>query len=102
MGGAIVAKVAASKRLKNLVGVAVLDVVEGTALSALSHMHTVLENKPSSFPSLKAAIEWSVASGSLKSLESAKLSIPSQLVEREGKFYWRTNLEKTEQFWKGF
>ncbi len=58
MGGAIAAKAAASGRIKNLAGLVVVDVVEGTALLALSHMHSILENRPQSFDSLESAIQW--------------------------------------------
>jgi protein phosphatase methylesterase 1 len=101
MGGAIAARTGASGKIKNLLGVVVVDVVEGTALAALSHMQNILENRPKSFDSIHSAIEWSVSSGMLKKLESARLSIPSQLVERDGKYFWRTNLPKSEPHWKG-
>ncbi len=41
-----------------LLGYAVLDVVEGSAMEALAHMETYLWTRPSSFPSLASAIEW--------------------------------------------
>ncbi len=56
MGGAIAAK--AASKIKNLVGVVVVDVVEGTALAALSNMHSILERRPKSFHSIEAAIQW--------------------------------------------
>eukprot|EP01114_Cavostelium_apophysatum_P015035 TRINITY_DN4019_c0_g1_i1.p1 TRINITY_DN4019_c0_g1~~TRINITY_DN4019_c0_g1_i1.p1 ORF type:complete len:333 (-),score=58.35 TRINITY_DN4019_c0_g1_i1:105-1082(-) len=102
MGGAIAARAAASSQIKNLAGVGVVDVVEGSALAALPSMHSILERRPKSFPSLSKAIEWSISSEMLKNLESAKVSVPPQLVEHEGKYVWRTALEKTEVFWKGW
>lgn len=69
MGGAIAAKVASSNKISNLVGntsnffskvkgVVVIDVVEGTALAALPHMRSILESRPTKFPSIESAIEW--------------------------------------------
>jgi len=102
MGGAIAARAAATQKINRLVGLVVVDVVEGTALAALSSMHSILEKRPQSFNSLEAAVEWSVSSGTLKNLDSARLSIPSQLLENEGKWVWKTNLQATEKYWKGW
>lgn len=41
-----------------VVGVIVLDVVEGTAVEALPLMKTILAQRPTSFRSVQAAIEW--------------------------------------------
>ena len=38
--------------IQNLVGVCVIDVVEGTAMDALSSMQSFLRSRPKSFPSL--------------------------------------------------
>jgi protein phosphatase methylesterase 1 len=44
-----------------------------------------------------------VSSGTLKNLESARLSIPSQLIKTgEHQYEWITNLSRTEPFWKGW
>jgi hypothetical protein len=43
----------------------------------------------------------SISSGSLQNIESARLSVPSQIAPDEEKFQWRTNLFKSECFWKG-
>jgi len=102
MGGAIAARAAASQKIPNLVGLIVVDVVEGTALAALAHMHGILECRPKSFSSIEEAIDWSVSSGMLKKIDSAKVSIPPQLVENDSKYTWRTDLFKSEQFWKGW
>ena len=65
--------------IHNLVGICVIDVVEGTAMDALSSMQSFLRSRPKSFPSLDYAIEWAVRSGQVKNLESARVSIPGQL-----------------------
>ncbi len=101
MGGAVAAKVAASGKIKNLKGVVVIDVVEGTALGALSSMHSILEQRPTSFKSPEEAIHWSISSGMLNNPESARYSIPSQLQQIDDKWIWKTDLFKTEDHWKG-
>jgi protein phosphatase methylesterase 1 len=59
LGGAVVVDLASRALLdSSILGYAVLDVVEGSAIEALSHMETYLANRPSSFPSLASAIEW--------------------------------------------
>ena len=60
MGGAVAARCAAQlhETLETIVGLIVIDVVEGTAMDALQSMYCVLSSRPKSFPSLKNAIEW--------------------------------------------
>lgn len=41
-----------------IAGVAVLDVVEGSAVDALPHMNSVLNARPDGFDSMEEAIEW--------------------------------------------
>lgn len=49
--------------IASLQGLVVIDVVEGTAMASLPHMATVLKQRPSSFPSLEAAVRWARKSG---------------------------------------
>eukprot|EP00794_Sanderia_malayensis_P006968 gene6968-7753_t len=58
MGGAIAVHVAVAKLLPTLVGLVVIDVVEGTALRALSAMDGFLKSRPQAFSSLEQSIEW--------------------------------------------
>ncbi|KZO92546.1 protein phosphatase methylesterase [Calocera viscosa TUFC12733] len=90
-------------------GVAVLDVVEGTALEALPHMRSLLLTRPKGFPSLEAAIAWHVTNNTLRNLQSARISVPALFVRNptaaEGagvQWVWRAPLEKTEPFWEGW
>jgi protein phosphatase methylesterase 1 len=60
MGGAVVVNtvprlIEAKYRVS---GVAVLDVVEGTAIDALPHMPAILNSRPEGFNSVSDAIEW--------------------------------------------
>ncbi|KAJ3280930.1 hypothetical protein HK104_000312 [Borealophlyctis nickersoniae] len=103
MGGAVVTDVASKSVVKNVLGTAVLDVVEGTAMESLAHMHTHLTSRPEYFSSLSDAINWSVHSMTVKNLESARVSVPPQLTASEpGKYVWRTDLFASEQYWEGW
>lgn len=55
MGGAIAVQCA---HLVNCLGLCVIDVVEGTALDALSSMQSILRGRPASFKSVQHAIQW--------------------------------------------
>ena len=57
LGGAIAVRTAASGRL-NVVGVGVIDVVEGTAIPALVHMPSILRRRPKDFSSVQDAVVW--------------------------------------------
>lgn len=62
-----------------IIGLIVIDVVEGTAKEALSHMQQILRARPSSFKSIEYAIEWYVRSGQTRNVEAAKISMPGQI-----------------------
>ncbi|XP_016202216.1 protein phosphatase methylesterase 1 [Arachis ipaensis] len=102
MGGSIAVHVAARRSLSTLAGLVVVDVVEGTAMASLIHMQKILSSRVQHFSSLEKAIEWSVRGGSLRNVDSARVSIPSTLKYDDSKkcYVYRTELEKTEQYWK--
>lgn len=79
MGGAIAVHTAVQELVPTLAGLVVIDVVEGTAMEALSSMQSFLRGRPSSFKSLEEAIEWSVRSGQVRNLDSARVSIVGQV-----------------------
>ena len=59
LGGAVVTDVAVSGKLGNAVlGYAVLDVVEGSAIDALQSMKSYLSTRPTAFPSIASGVEW--------------------------------------------
>ncbi|KAN0055322.1 hypothetical protein ACTA71_008433 [Dictyostelium dimigraforme] len=101
MGGAVVIKTSSTNRINNLFGLIVIDVVEGTALLALSSMKSILAKRPKSFDSIKEAIKWSISSNTVKNIESARVSVPSQirLNAEDGKYHWIAHLEKTDKYW---
>lgn len=81
MGGAICVHVANMNIIGALIGVVVIDVVEGTALEALASMQSFLRSRPNTFKSIQHAVEWSVRSGQIRNIDSARVSMPGQIVK---------------------
>ena len=79
MGGALAVHAALEGSINSLIGLIVIDVVEGTAMDALSSMQSFLRSRPKSFPTIENAIEWSMKSGQVRNSESARVSMPGQL-----------------------
>mmetsp|Transcript_10959 Transcript_10959/g.18748 ORF Transcript_10959/g.18748 Transcript_10959/m.18748 type:complete len:474 (+) Transcript_10959:91-1512(+) len=108
MGGAIAIKFASAppEISHGVLGVCVIDVVEGTALSSLPYMLSFLQNRPSRFKSVEECIKYTIQSGQVKRVDSARVAIPPQLVIKDvsnsSEYSWRTNLEASEKFWKGW
>ncbi|PVI08201.1 protein phosphatase methylesteras-like protein 1 [Periconia macrospinosa] len=101
LGGAVVTHAANEGVLgSKLMGYAVLDVVEGSAMETIQHMQTYLANRPKSFATLAAAIEWHIRSRLIRNPQSARASVPSLLLQtEEGRWVWRTDLSSTQPFW---
>ena len=131
LGGAVVTELAKSGLLGPtvLLGYAVLDVVEGSAMDALQSMQTYLSTRPTGFATLRDGIEWHVRSRTVRNAVSARTSVPALLVDSrvgEGKdeeggkkgsegdgtavkgrgsgssrpWRWRTDLAATQPFWE--
>jgi protein phosphatase methylesterase 1 len=104
LGGAVVTHLASnlpSDLKTKIIGYAVLDVVEGSALDALKSMNQYLSTRPSSFPSLDSAVTWHIRSRTLRNIASAKASVPSLLVaDGIGGWRWKTDLSRTEEYWR--
>lgn len=84
MGGAIAVHTAVANLVPSLLGLCMIDVVEGTAMDALNSMQNFLRSRPKTFKSLENAIEWSVKSGQIRNLESARVSMVGQVKQCEG------------------
>ncbi|KAK0206750.1 Alpha/Beta hydrolase protein [Desarmillaria ectypa] len=89
-------------------GVAVIDVVEGSALDALPHMNSLLNARPDGFDSPEEAIEWHVNTKAVRNPKSARVSIPV-IIKPSGsdsplvpKYIWRTPLRSTAPYWKSW
>ncbi|KAF2397550.1 protein phosphatase methylesteras-like protein 1 [Trichodelitschia bisporula] len=104
LGGAVVTHVAKSGELGDkLLGYAVLDVVEGSAMDALKSMRSYLATRPPMFKTLDSAITWHIRSRTLRNSESARASVPSLLVQTPtGGWTWRTDLTSTEAYWENW
>ncbi|XP_072302512.1 protein phosphatase methylesterase 1 isoform X2 [Eucyclogobius newberryi] len=83
MGGAIAVHTASANHIPSLIGLCVIDVVEGTAMDALNSMQNFLRSRPKTFKSLENAIEWSVKSGQIRNFESARVSMGGQVKKCE-------------------
>ncbi|KAF2367965.1 Alpha/beta hydrolase fold-1 [Trinorchestia longiramus] len=80
MGGAVAVHAEFEQHLSvQVAGLVVIDVVEGTAVAALSSMHSVLAARPASFASLQEAVLWSYRSGQTRNLDAARVSMPGQV-----------------------
>ncbi|XP_072558504.1 protein phosphatase methylesterase 1 [Paramormyrops kingsleyae] len=79
MGGAIAVHTAAANHVPSLLGLCVIDVVEGTAMDALNSMQNFLRSRPRTFKSVESAVEWSVKSGQIRNVESARVSMVGQV-----------------------
>lgn len=84
MGGSVVTSLCTALQSMptpaKVAGVAVLDVVEGTAMDALEGMKGIVLSHPKGFDSVAAGVRWHVDSGSIHNLDSARRSVPSLLV----------------------
>jgi protein phosphatase methylesterase 1 len=108
LGGAVVTDVAKGGKLGNAVlGYAVLDVVEGSAIDALQSMQTYLSTRPMGFSSLQSGIEWHIRSRTIRNSISARTSVPPLLINNGDltgprAWKWRTDLAATQPFWEGW
>lgn len=105
MGGAIATKACEKISLeysqeiyaKQIQGLFVIDVVEGSALDALPFMENIVLSRPPEFKSLDSVVQYGIKSGTVKDLDSARVSMPDQVKElkkEDGsvRFVWRTDL----------
>lgn len=104
LGGAVVTDIAKKSSYgSKLVGFAVIDVVEGSAMEALKYMQAYIANRPASFPSIDFAVDWHVRNRTIRGLESARISVPSLIHELQpGKWTWITDLTMTQQYWENW
>ncbi|KIK60208.1 hypothetical protein GYMLUDRAFT_43952 [Collybiopsis luxurians FD-317 M1] len=110
MGGSIVTRACPmllDKKYK-IGGVAVLDVVEGSAIDALPHMNNLLNARPDGFDSVEEAVEWHVTTKAIRNATSARISVPTIVKPSESSspnvppFIWRTTLRSTAPYWESW
>lgn len=110
LGGAVLTKVVYEQQMGKQVlpleiadcikGLAMIDIVEDTAVQALGSMKSYLRGVPKRFVTLKNAIDWHLQSGLLNNRRSAVVSVPP-LVEKlpDSTYRWVTDLAKTSPYW---
>ena len=116
MGGSIATK-AASKALKEhgsenwakqIQGLFVIDVVEGSAMDALPFMENIVLSRPHEFKTIQSVVQYGIKSGTIKDLESARASMPDQVVIKHDathgidKYVWKTDLLASKDFWESW
>ena len=87
MGGAIATKTVSqleremngSDLQKCVMGVVIIDVVEGTAMEALPFMEQIVKNRPVHFPDLQSVVKYGVIGGQVRNKRSARVSMPAQV-----------------------
>ena len=90
---------------KKMQGLIVIDVVEGTAMDALPFMENIVNNRPDKFNSIQKGIEYMYKSGTIKNIESARISVPPLLKEEKNEktgktvYKFKTNLLDSKPFW---
>jgi hypothetical protein len=73
-------------------------------------METYLSTRPTSFPSRASGIEWHTRSRTIRNTNSARVSVPSLLIEDSpspttsspSQWTWRTDLSATKPFWENW
>jgi protein phosphatase methylesterase 1 len=102
LGGAVAANVAALGLLgPRLVGLCVIDVVEGAVADALRFSLAYAASRPPAFRSLGDAVDWHVKSRTLRNAESARVSVPPMFVrDAAGAWRWRVDLAETQEYWE--
>ncbi|MBW0511233.1 hypothetical protein O181_050948 [Austropuccinia psidii MF-1] len=124
MGGAVVTEACASiqAQVGRVLGLVVLDVVEGTAMSSLASMMPLVESRPSKFSSQAECIKYHIDSHTIRNLASACISVPGivkkcsspvtddppadSTSEHESPqneyFTWVTDLRSSQPYWEGW
>jgi len=84
---------------KHIMGLFVIDVVEGSAMEALPFMENIVLKRPKKFKNLQGVVQYGYSSGSVRDLTSAKVSMPPQVKEVDGEYVWKTDLIATKPHW---
>ncbi|KAH9461770.1 hypothetical protein H4Q26_009959 [Puccinia striiformis f. sp. tritici PST-130] len=121
MGGAVVTEACApiQASVGTVLGLVILDVVEGSALSALISMIPLINSRPSTFNSPTECIKYHLDSHTIRNLDSARISVPSLIRKRSSPsstnpdseiqkgsdgacFEWVTDLRSSQPYWEGW
>ena len=64
---------------KHIMGLFIIDVVEGSAMDALPFMESIVLKRPAKFQSLQEVVQFGYSNRSVRDLTSARVSMPSQV-----------------------
>ena len=84
--------------IPSLVGIVVIDLVEGTALSSLIHMRSIINCRPKSFLTMEDAVKYCATSGMIRNYKSTQLSVSPMFIGEDGKFIWITKVLLSEPY----
>lgn len=85
---------------KQVLGVAMFDIVEEAAIQALQKVQHFLYSTPNEFPSYKDAIDWHVSNNLSRLQESAEIAIPALFKKRsDGSVVRKTDLRMFSTYW---
>eukprot|EP00510_Aplanochytrium_minuta_P002522 CAMPEP_0184006312 /NCGR_PEP_ID=MMETSP0954-20121128/606_1 /TAXON_ID=627963 /ORGANISM="Aplanochytrium sp, Strain PBS07" /LENGTH=358 /DNA_ID=CAMNT_0026284813 /DNA_START=635 /DNA_END=1711 /DNA_ORIENTATION=- len=104
LGGAVATSVAKQLSSKyKLLGLMLIDIVEGSALESIADSQSVIKCRPKRFSSVQSAIDWAMKRKIIKNRSQAAITFPGQMRQLGSEcFEWRTDLEMTFPFWKGW
>jgi hypothetical protein len=76
-------------------------------MDALPFMENIVMSRPPEFKSLSSVVQYGVKSGTVKDIESARISMPHQVVSKTDdagntKYVWRTDLMASKPYWEGW
>ena len=115
MGGALACKVvdklhvehATEEVTKQVMGVYVIDVCEGSAMDALPFMENIIDERPKAFKSVQDVIKWALKTQTVRNIYSARVSMPQQVKEvrisddAPPTYVWKTDLKASKVHWEG-
>ncbi|KAJ1728463.1 Protein phosphatase methylesterase 1 [Coemansia sp. Benny D160-2] len=92
---------------QGVLGLVLIDIVEGSAIDSLPSIPAFIAARPASFGSIESAIRWHVDANHIQNTESARLSVPSLIkpaATADGApcWTWRTDLLPSQKFWHGW
>ena len=77
-------------------------------MDALPFMENIVLSRPHEFKTLQSVVQYGIKSGTVKDVESARVSMPDQVVpvtdENTGitKYVWKTDLLASKDYWESW
>ncbi|AFZ79122.1 hypothetical protein BEWA_019680 [Theileria equi strain WA] len=92
-----------SEYYDNLLSLIIIDYSEvSISRDNYSTAIRVVEKIPHEFQTIEDAISWSVETSYVSSLDSARISIPSQLTYKNDMYVWKCHPKNTTKHWRGW